>query len=133
MADMKTPIQSTAIGPETPPDIQFSSICDGERGLIYRLKAPHSDRIAVTIKFGHVIAYRVADEGVLLDYWARKIANTSHLVWELRATEFLEWMERVSMRAHVIEDGVRHFIVVTATTCLEVLTTIEPTIEVHEE
>jgi len=83
------------------------------------------------VRFGHVIAYRAADEGVLLDYWSRNTANTSHLLWELKGTEFLEWMERVSFRAHAIEDGVRHFIVVTATTCLEVLTMHEPIVEVH--
>lgn len=131
MTNSRIPIQSARVGPETPPNIQFFSICDDEFGLVYRLKNPNSNRIAVTVKFSNVVAYRAADEGVLLDYWARKIANADHLVWELKDTEFLNWMEQVSLRAHAIEDGVRHFIVVTPTTCLEVLTSSVPAIEIH--
>ena len=132
MTSEATPITSARVGPQTPSNIQFLAICDDAEGLTYRLKDADSPRIAVTVRFGNVIAYRVADEGVLLDYWSRKLANTSHLLWELKGTEFLQWMESASLQAHAIEDGVRHFIVVTATICLEALTMHEPTVEVHD-
>lgn len=87
--------------------------------------------MAVTVKFGHALAYRAADEGMLLDDWAHHLADTSHLVWELTGSQLLEWMERVSFKAHAVEDGVRHFMVVTPSTCLEVLVVGEPTVAVH--
>ena len=121
---------TSPFGPDTPPNLQFFSISDDAHGLVYRLKEPHSDKIVATVRFNEVLAYRVADEGVLLDYWARKLANTSHLVWELKNSEFLAWIEAISLRAHAAEDGIRHFIVVSASTCLEVLSTAEPSIEV---
>lgn len=121
---------SRKFGVQTPANIQFSSISDNENGLLYELKDPFTDRIAVRVNFGHVIAYRVADEGVLLSYWANHIADTSHLIWELHNSEFLSWMEAASYKAHAIEDGVRHFIVVTSSICLEVLTTTEPLVNI---
>ena len=125
-------ITSSKFGGLTPSNLQFSSISDDASGLVYRLQEPHSDRVAAIIKFGDVIAYRVADESVLLEYWAHKLANTSHLIWEFKGGDFLNWMEKASYRAFAIEDGVRHFIVVTQSICLEVLTNKEPIIELIE-
>lgn len=122
-------ITSSKFGELTPSNLQFASISDDANGLIYKLQESHSNRIAAIIKFGNVIAYRVADESVLLEYWAHKLANTSHLVWEFEGSDFLNWMEKTSYRAFAIEDGVRHFIVVTQSICLEVLTNNEPIIE----
>jgi hypothetical protein len=131
MINGKSSIASRKFGLPTPTNIQFSSISDNADGLVYQLQEPDTSRIAVTVRFGHVIAYRAADEGVLLEYWAHKLADTSHLIWELNGSEFLGWMERVSFKALAVEDGVRHFIVVTASICLEVLTMGEPAVEIH--
>jgi hypothetical protein len=126
------PISANRFGPKPPPNLQFQAICDDRDGLAYRLKEPHSDRIGAIVSFESAVAYRAADEGVLLSYWAAGLANASHLVWELSDTEFLHWLEKVSFRAHLVDDGIRHFLIATSSTCLEVLTSVEPKIEIFD-
>lgn len=130
MINKETETVSKKFGPVTPLNIQFSSIHDGPGGLSYELQEPNSDNIVVRINFGNVVAYRVADEGVLLKYWACHLADTSHLIWEFHNTDFLSWMKETSFNAYSVDDGIRHFIVVTATVCLEVLTHNEPLVSI---
>ena len=54
--------------------------------------------------------------------------GASELVYALQEGD--SEMGDVSYRAFVAEDGIRHFVVVTQSTCLEVLATIEPVVDV---
>ena len=110
------------------PNALFHSIVDDHEGLTFTLKDPFSDRVVFHVRFRDAISYRGTDEGALLAYWNGAMSDKGYAVWELFSSEYIRWLEEVSGGAHLEEDGIRHFIVVTENQCLEVLSTYEPQI-----
>lgn len=121
-------LRGSTVGAVNLAGLQFLSLVDESKDLKVNLRSLACPTQSVTVQFDCVEAYRVADEGILLTYWAAKAANTSHLIWELTGSEFLAWIEKFSFGAVAVEDGIRHFIVVTDFKCIEVLTKVEPII-----
>ncbi|WP_225832851.1 MULTISPECIES: hypothetical protein [Providencia] len=126
--DMRTKVMQESLvnyGSTSLSDIQLECIKYDQAILSLSLSKPTEK---ITLSFEWIYSLRVTDEGDLLkmlDYFNGKMTTG---VYKVENSSYLEWFHEQSENIH--DEVIEHYLIVTIDEVIEVLASVEPSIEI---